>query len=327
MKVEASEEIRMERKNGNITTLMLGASTCSENRVSRLIPHLRQATIMGFSAMTLLILASTAQGGTISFAAPGAPGGTSTNITDYGVTPIVFGSNSWQTTNDGIGCVVFPSTAPGNVCGSGRFSGTGFITDPGPVPGGGNYVLVDGAPGPVGTKNKDTLYYSVGGLTAGQQYVVTFAQAAVQFVDSGHGPTTEQWLVSLDAGYISGGIGSNPLTPVGLCDPTVVQLFSGCSSQQAPPMSAPGCVGTCSAGSSLTDYQPWAMRSLTFTASGPTDLLGFFAEGAPGGDPPIDLLGNVSITATPEPETFALLGGALLGVGIARRQAKKRASS
>src|ERR1039458_10574894 len=65
--VEASEEIRMERKNGNITTLMLGASTCSENRLSRLISHLRQATVIGFSAMTLLILAFPAQGGTIGF--------------------------------------------------------------------------------------------------------------------------------------------------------------------------------------------------------------------------------------------------------------------
>src|ERR1017187_4017102 len=66
MKVEASEEIRMERKNGNITTLMLGASTCSEGRLSRLMPHLRQATVTGCSALTLLILAFPAQGGLIN---------------------------------------------------------------------------------------------------------------------------------------------------------------------------------------------------------------------------------------------------------------------
>jgi hypothetical protein len=120
----------MERKNGNITTLMLGTSTYSESRLSRLISHLRQATVVGFSAMTLLMLAFPARGGPISFQTVSGVL-TSRNITDYGVTPIVFGSNSWQTTNDGIGCVVFPGTAPGNVCGSGRFSGTGFITDPG----------------------------------------------------------------------------------------------------------------------------------------------------------------------------------------------------
>ena len=165
-------------------------------------------------------------------------------------------------------------------------------------------------------------------------HVVTFAQAAAQFVLSGQGPTTEQWLVSLDAGYISGGIGSIPATPNGPCDPTVVQplgSISGCESQQAPPMSTLGCLptpGPCTSGSTSTDYSPWQMKSLSFTAStSGTELLGFFAEGGPGGAPPIDLLGNVSITATPEPGTLALLGGALLGVGIARRQAKKRASS
>jgi hypothetical protein len=69
------------------------------------------------------------------------------------------------------------------------------------------------------------------------------------------------------------------------------------------------------------------MQSLTFTASTTTELLGFFAEGAPGGDPPIDLLGNVSITATPEPGTCVILGVGLLGILAVRRQAKKRALS
>ena len=194
-------------------------------------------------------------------------------------------------------------------------------------------MLMDGSPDPFNTgaanTNTATLYYTLSGLTAGQQYVVTFAQAAAQFVSSGQGLTTEQWLVSLDTGYTSGN------APVGLCDPTVVQLLgfiSGCESKQAPPMSAPGCSTlpslSCTSGSTSTDYSPWQMESLSFTAStSGTELLGFFAEGGPGGAPPIDLLGNVSITAAPEPGTLALLGGALLGVGIARRQAKKRASS
>src|ERR1017187_10039560 len=64
--VEASEEIRMERKNGNITTLMLGTSTYSESRLSRLISHLRQATVVGFSAIAVSMLAVSAQANLIT---------------------------------------------------------------------------------------------------------------------------------------------------------------------------------------------------------------------------------------------------------------------
>ena len=172
----------MERKNGNITTLMLGASTCSEGRLSRLIPHLRQATVVGFSAMTLLILAFPARAAQLSFTTVGVVT-TSTNITGPGTPELVFGSGTWHVTTDGIGCVVFPGDSPGNVCGSvptpvtsGRFNGSAFVSSPGPVPGGGNYVLMDGSPDPFSTgaanTNTATLYYTLSGLTAGQQYVV-----------------------------------------------------------------------------------------------------------------------------------------------------------
>src|ERR1035437_1627145 len=203
MKAEASEEICMERKNGNITTSMLGASTCSENRLSRLISNLRQAAVVGFSAMTLLILHFPARAAQLSFTT--VPAVThSTNITGPGTPELVFGSGTWHVTTDGIGCVVFPGTSPGDVCGSapilgvtsGRFDGSAFRSDPGPVPGGGNYVVIVGSPLIGNNTNTTTLYYSLSGLNVNQAYIVDFWQAAAQFVAGSSGaPTTEQWLV------------------------------------------------------------------------------------------------------------------------------------
>jgi hypothetical protein len=51
--------------NGKITALASGTSPCSESKLSRLIPHSRHATVIGFSAMTLLMLASPVRGGLI----------------------------------------------------------------------------------------------------------------------------------------------------------------------------------------------------------------------------------------------------------------------
>ena len=196
---------------------------------------------------------------------------------------------------------------------------------------------MDGSPGSGTNSNTDTLYYSVNGLTPGQAYVVTFDQAAAQLVASGQGPTTEQWLVSLDTGYVSSSptAGSSGAAPLGICDPSVVQLITGitgntCESHQAASMSAPGCPTlSCGAGSPTTnDFNPWELESLTFTASAPTELLGFFAEGGPGGAPPTDLLGNVTINpaggTAPEPATYMLMGIGLAGMLAVRRHLTKR---
>src|ERR1039458_2154985 len=130
--VEASEEIRMERKNGNITTLMLGASTCSENRLSRLISHLRQATVIGFSAMTLLILASTAQAGLItngSFTSVGTDPFTGVAYTSsYTLFTGNLPSWTYDSANGSLDCLVFPGTALTNPCGQNPNS-AGVFTD------------------------------------------------------------------------------------------------------------------------------------------------------------------------------------------------------
>src|ERR1022692_436761 len=56
------EGIGMEPSSGKTTTLVLRTRLCSESKLSRLISHLHQATVFGFSALTLLVLAFPAQG-------------------------------------------------------------------------------------------------------------------------------------------------------------------------------------------------------------------------------------------------------------------------
>jgi hypothetical protein len=317
MKVEASEEIRMERKNGNITPLMLGASTCSENRVSRLIPHLRQATIMGFSAMTLLILASTAQAGLItngSFTSVGTDPFTGVAYTSsYTLFTGNLPSWTYDSANGSLDCLVFPGTALTNPCGqnpnsAGVFTnqGTPLWSDPGPVPGGGNYLAVDGDP-----SLSVAISQTITGLTPNQAYTVSFFQGAAQAIAES-GTTTEKWLVSFDT-VGTGGTGGTSCS--------LTTLYTGsttCESQLSNVMNnaSKGSVGWTS---------PQSFQSLTFIAQNAKEVLSFYAEGTPPGLPPVVLLGDVSVSASPEPATCVLVGGILLGLGIARRRLNKRA--
>lgn len=71
----------------------------------------------------------------------------------------------------------------------------------------------------------------------------------------------------------------------------------------------------------------WNRQTLTFTASGASQLLSFLAVGTPNGQPPFVLLDGVSVNqiiGTPEPATFGMLGAALLGLPLIRRMRKKK---
>ena len=178
----------MERKKGNITTLMLGASTCSESRLSRLISHSRQATVIGFSAMTLLILAFPAQGGTIGF--------TNGSFDTPGLTASFAITNNlpgWTETglNGFLDCLTVPGSATTDACGNGlqMWGGAAF---PKTSPDGGNFILFDGDP------QFRTLSQPITGLDTTQSYVVSFWQAAAQQLNF-DGLTTELWRVCLDS--------------------------------------------------------------------------------------------------------------------------------
>ncbi len=76
------------------------------------------------------------------------------------------------------------------------------------------------------------------------------------------------------------------------------------------------------------DFQAWEKESLTFVATGATEVLSFLSVGTPAGVPPFTLLDGVSLESaspTPEPAYMALVGLGLLGISIIRRRQNKRA--
>jgi len=67
---------------------------------------------------------------------------------------------------------------------------------------------------------------------------------------------------------------------------------------------------------------PWTTVSTLFTATSTSQKLSFLAVGGPNGLPPVALLDNVSVTAVPEPGTWAmmLLGFGAMGLSMRRRR-------
>ena len=70
-------------------------------------------------------------------------------------------------------------------------------------------------------------------------------------------------------------------------------------------------------------FTGWMYQTFTFTATATSEALSFFPEGSPG-EPPFALLDGVTMTAVPEPSTWAMMGLGFAGLGFAayRRRAK-----
>jgi len=101
-----------------------------------------------------------------------------------------------------------------------------------------------------------------------------------------YGPTADQWVVSL-------GGQSQSTTTVNLPS----QGFSG-----------------------------WMQQSFTYTATSGSEVLSFFAQGSPQGQPPFALLDGVSMTGgVPEPSTWAMLLLGFGGLGFAAYRRRRTA--
>ena len=223
--------------------------------------------------------------------------GTSANITGPSTTPITL--SGWNTSRDGIACVVFPNTYVNGVCGPDRFSGSGFQAGgPGLSPDKGNFVLIDGDRSiPVST----SLYQKLDGLIVGSFYDVSFYQAAAQFLDRS-GSTTERWDVSLGGKITNLTFDGNFIDGVHVLSDLMNTPSRG--------------------------FHAWESQTLRFQVVDPllsagsltSQLLSFFSVGTPGGQPPIVLLDGIRITAVPEPKTLALVGLGLLAVLVNRKR-------
>jgi hypothetical protein len=145
-------------------------------------------------------------------------------------------------------------------------------------PDGGNFVEGDAAP-----SYRGVIYQSIGGLTVGNVYAVSFYQAAGQ--QTGFtGATTEQWQVGLG---------------------TTLAL-SEANYQASAMFSLPqGGVGA------------WQAQTMYFTATAVSEVLSFLANGTPNGEPPIAFLDGVSVV--PEPASLVLMGVGMIGIGVIRR--------
>jgi hypothetical protein len=71
---------------------------------------------------------------------------------------------------------------------------------------------------------------------------------------------------------------------------------------------------------------PWLQQSFVYTATSASETLTFLAQGTPVGLPPMVALDGISVVATPEPASIALMGSglALLAFFYRRRQRQAR---
>lgn len=182
----------MKPTGRKITIFLLGSSQHSESRLSRVIPHLLHATVIGFFAIACCCWPAFAQDLVQNGGFESTPGNTTSFPMGLG-TGGPYAPADWTFSaygGDPIGCVTFPSStlSQTNACGPNYATlWPGWTLSPD----GGNFVLIDGDPNFAGILSQQV------NVAGGQLYDVSFDQAASQFMNH-NGATTEQWEVCLD---------------------------------------------------------------------------------------------------------------------------------
>lgn len=185
---------------------------------------------------------------------------------------------------------------------------TASPTNPFPnSPIGGNFVEADGNP----YYENSFSYTQLSGLTVGQEYQLTFFQAAGQ--QSGfYGSTTNQWIVGLGTPgsyFYETSIGSQDYYHYS--DPTG-------SVTATPLMTVPH-----------EGVFPWEAVTVYLTADAPNDVLTFLAWGDNGSTvnlPPIaflDIANNGNPVSTPEPASLSLMVIGMFGIGAYRLRRRR----
>jgi len=145
-----------------------------------------------------------------------------------------------------------------------------------------NFIEADGDP-----SYSFSFSQTISGLTVGQNYDLSFNQAAGQQQGNLVGPTTEKWEVSL-----------------------------GSSTQFSSLMTTP-----------QGGVFPWEAQTLTYTASSTSEVLSFLAVGTPSGAPPMVFLDGVDMEpSVPEPSALMLLAGVGAVISIGRIGRRVRAN-
>lgn len=131
------------------------------------------------------------------------------------------------------------------------------------------------------------LFQTISGLTAGDEYKLQFWQASGQQQGTA-GATTQKWGVTLGGG----------------------------AEQFSTLMNTPS-----------ESQTPWTLQTMDFVATGTSEVLNFMAIGTPAGGPPVALLSDVSLSAIPEPATWALMVLGFGGLGFAAYRRTKRSAA
>ena len=152
-------------------------------------------------------------------------------------------------------------------------------------PNGGNFMGLDGDPAANGTLNQTIM-----GLTSGVKYDLSFYWAGTE--------------LSNRTGF----------TTIGLTGSFGGDSFATELYPNANPSGTPG------------SFSGWIHENFMFTADSTSELLSFLAVGAPANNlPPFALLDGVSLTAVPEPSTWAMMLVGFGGLGYAAFRRRRTA--